>query len=414
VNPFNVTVAMFSILLAAIGIYYARRQFVDSTRVADSQEEFKAERAALNESRNSLGLRAAIAHQSSDPTLRIVGPAGHLSRDGLIFESPIPLSQLKLHWREEEGGNSADVIEAGRGVLPLISMRRRFLTYSDAMAKICRPRIFENRLCYRLVNLDTTGQILELTFARTKYFEMINNAEPLAHEFHLACAREPNPSWRRMPLRSRFRSDIFSLNERVIAPSIATLTLIRRPRGTWSFLMHWRDPAEVSIAGNMTQVVPAGMFQPASAGVLAVRRDFDLWRNIMREMAEELLGMPEASGKTGDSLDYQHTEPYASLEEARVRGQLSIWCFGLGMDPLTLTVELLTAAVIDEVVFNKVFTNLVSRNEEGIVIRRDGSAKNTVGIDFTENSIHEYSSSHNLMPAGGACLELAWRHRETL
>lgn len=340
--------------------------------------------------------------------------AGHLSRDGLIFENPIPLSQLKLHWREEEGGNSADVIEAGRGVLPLTSMRRRFLTYSDAMAKICRPGIFENRLCYRLVDLDTTGQIPELTFAITKYFEMINNAEPLAHEFHLACARELNPSWRRMPLRSRFRSDIFSLNERVIAPAIATLTLIRRPRGTWSFLMHWRDPAEVSIAGNMTQVVPAGMFQPASAGVLAVRRDFDLWRNIMREMAEELLGMPEASGKTGDSLDYQHTEPYASLEEARVRGQLSIWCFGLGMDPLTLTVELLTAAVIDEAVFNKVFTNLVSRNEEGIVIRRDGSAKNTVGIDFTENSIHEYSSSHNLMPAGGACLELAWRHHETL
>jgi hypothetical protein len=414
VNAFNVIVAIFGIFLAVIGIYYARRQFVDSARVAESQEEFKAERAALNNSRNSLGLRAAVVHQRSDPTLRILGSAGHLTRDGLIFQKPIPLSELRLNWRDEGTGNAFGVVEAGRGVLPLKSMRSRFLTYSEAMAELCRPGIFENRLCCRLADVTITGEAPVFTFSRANYFEMIDNAEALGHEFHLACDRETTPSWRRMPLRSQFRDDIFSLGDRVVAPSIVTLTLIRRRRDPWSFVMHWRDPAEVGTSGNMMHVIPAGMFQPASAGAMAVRRDLDLWRNIMREMAEELLGIPEASGKIGDSIDYEHMEPYASLQKARTRRQISVWCFGIGMDPLTLTVEILTVAVIDETVFSKIFANLVSVNEEGIVIRRDGSAKNALGIDFTEQSIREYSSTHNLTPSAGACLQLAWRHRKCL
>jgi hypothetical protein len=414
VDAFNVIVAISGLLLAGIGIYYARRQFADSGRVSESQDDFKGQRAALNNSRRPLALRAADALRGGDPTLRTIGSAGFLSRDGLIFEHPVQLSELKVEWRDGADGNSAAVTEAGRAVLPLKSLRKRFPTYSDAMAEVCRPGLFENRLCYRLVKLDDTRPPLELTFGRASYFEMIDNAEALAHEFYLADARDSATSWRRMPLRSQFRKDIFSLSERVVVPSIATLTLVRRRRGPWSFLMHWRDPAEVGIAGNMTQVIPAGVLQPASAGALAIHRDLDLWRNIMREMAEELLGIPEASGKTGDSLSYERMEPYASLEKARDRGLLSVWCFGLGVDPLTLTLEFLTAVVIDETVFKKVFAGLVSTNEEGIVIRRDGSGKNASGIDFSAESIQAYTSSHNLMPSGGACLELAWKHRASL
>lgn len=413
-NVFNITIAVLGILFAATGIYYARRQFMDSARVAESQDKFKAERTALNNCRNSLGLQAATTHLSSDSKLITIGPAGHLYRDDLIFENPIPISNIKINWRNEGHGNPADVIRVSRGALPLKSMRQRFREYSDAMASICRPGIFENRLCYRLIEVSTTGTDPEFTFARANYFEMIDNAEALAHELYVASTKETPPSWRHMPLRAQFRHNVFDLNRRVVAPSIATLTLIRRRRGPWSFLMHWRDPAEVSISGNMTGVVPAGMFQPASAGALAIRRDLDPWKNIMRELAEELLGIPEASGKTGDSLDYDHMEPYASLQKARTRGQLSAWCFGIGADPLTLTLEIITAVVIDESAFDKIFANLVSVNEEGIVIRRDGAAKKTWGIDFTEKSISEYSSTHNLMPSAGACLDLAWKHRKEL
>ena len=414
VTAFNVAVGAFSIFLAVIGIYYARRQFVDSARVAESQGKFRAERAALNNSRNPLALRAAAVHRRSDPTLRTLGPAGHLTRDDLIFRQPMSVAEVRLNWRDEASGNSSGVLEAGRGVLPLKSTRSRFLTYSDAMAEVCPPGIFENRLCYRLADVNMTGGAPVYTFTRASYFEMIDNAEALGHEFHLACARESTPSWRRMPLRSQFCSDVLSLTERVVAPSIVTLTLIRRRQRPWSFLMHWRDPAEVGTSGNMTHVIPAGMFQPASAGAMAVRRDLDLWRNIMREMAEEMLGIPEASGKAGDSIDYDNTEPYASLQKARARGKISVWCFGIGVDPLTLTVEILTAVVIDENAFNKIFANLVSVNEEGIVIRRDGPVRNTLGIDFTEQSIQEYSAAYNLTPSAGACLQLAWTHRRCL
>ncbi|MEU1891332.1 hypothetical protein [Streptomyces pristinaespiralis] len=50
--------------------------------------------------------------------------------------------------------------------------------------------------------------------------------------------------------------------------------------------------------------LPGGMIQPASLSPLAHRRDLSLWRVIMREYNEELLGAPEATGDTGTEVDY--------------------------------------------------------------------------------------------------------------
>ena len=43
-------------------------------------------------------------------------------------------------------------------------------------------------------------------------------------------------------------------------------------------------------------MIPAGEFQPASVALWDRRNDFDLWRNIVREYSEELLGTPEHDG----------------------------------------------------------------------------------------------------------------------
>src|SRR6185312_16392593 len=97
---------------------------------------------------------------------------------------------------------------------------------------------------------------------------------------------------------------------------------------------------------------------------------------IMREYAEEFLDLPEADGSSGEPIDYATTEPYRSLERARIAGGLRVFCFGIVLDPLTLAAEIITAVVIDHHVFDSVFAHMVSANSEGAVFmssHREGS-----------------------------------------
>ncbi|MEV4711305.1 hypothetical protein [Micromonospora sp. NPDC049374] len=50
-------------------------------------------------------------------------------------------------------------------------------------------------------------------------------------------------------------------------------------------------------------MIPSGIFQPSSLLPTTRSADFDLWRNIQRELAEKLLGMPEAD-RHGRPVDY--------------------------------------------------------------------------------------------------------------
>ena len=100
----------------------------------------------------------------------------------------------------------------------------------------------------------------------------------------------------RLPFRDLV-ADPFDPQRRAVIPAITTLTIrLRRYPAEPSFLLHWRDPAKVATAGGLYDVVPAGEFQPSSVALWDRRNDFDLWRNIVREYSEELLGMPEHDG----------------------------------------------------------------------------------------------------------------------
>jgi hypothetical protein len=56
------------------------------------------------------------------------------------------------------------------------------------MRDLNRPRLFENRLCYRLLNVDVPSAervSLDLTLGNMCYFDMIDVSEALAHEVAL-------------------------------------------------------------------------------------------------------------------------------------------------------------------------------------------------------------------------------------
>lgn len=65
----------------------------------------------------------------------------------------------------------------------------------------------------------------------------------------------------------------------------------------------------------MYDVIAAGEFQPASVALWDRRNDFDLWRNIVREYSEELLGTPEHDGTRIKPIDYDTWPLYRDLED---------------------------------------------------------------------------------------------------
>jgi hypothetical protein len=141
--------------------------------------------------------------------------------------------------------------------------------------------------------------------------------------------------------------------------------------------------------------------------------DFDLLRNMYREFAEEFLGDPEADGESGEPIDYAGTEPYRSLEIARHAGALRAWCLGVGLDPLTLTGEILAVVVMEAVVYDEVFAAMVTRNAEGDLAGDDPEHPER-GVAFTAERIERLRVSGMLAPAADACLALAWHHRDLI
>jgi hypothetical protein len=135
-----------------------------------------------------------------------------------------------------------------------------------------------------------------------------------------------------------------------------------------------------------------------------------------REFSEELLGTPEDYRELGSPLDYGRWPFYRELAAAREAGKLVVACVGLGVDPLTFAADILTVAVFDGDVFDRLFAGLVAANAEGNVIGPSAAAApGGPGIPFTGEAIRRLAGgSESMQAAGAAVLQLAWQHRRSL
>jgi hypothetical protein len=285
--------------------------------------------------------------------------------------------------------------------------------YSRAMRDLARPGLFENRPGYRLLDVDWSRADSQMAFGYTSYFEsVIDVSTALAHEYAAASmAAGGSADMGALPFRTLVGNP-FDLGWRALLPSINTLTIRRAPEGA-SFLLHYRDPAAVATASSQYHVMPAGVFQPSSIAPWHQANDFSLWRSSMREFAEEFLNVEEADGSGSAPLDYANTQPYRAMEEARQAGKFTMWCFGIGLDPLTLCGEILSVAVIDADVFDRIFAGLVLTNQEGSVVTAD-PANPATGIPFTEEHVRKLLDDEPLAGPAAACLSLASQHRSLL
>jgi hypothetical protein len=220
-------------------------------------------------------------------------------------------------------------------------------------------------------------------------------------------------TWSHLPLRALI-VDPFDLAIRTVNPGISTLTIRRNTTdGTGTFFLLRRDPTQVT-NGRHYSLLPAGEFQPASIAAESITTDLDLWRNMVREYSEEMLGRPEHDGSAGTPLDYEVWPFFRDMTKAREAGKLRAYALGVVLDALSLNAVIATAVVIDDDVFDRLFRDLVSTNPEGDIVTSLDGSKSIRGLPFDEATVSRLVNREPLGQTSAACLSLAWRHRTVL
>ena len=351
----------------------------------------------LRDHRYELAVRAAREY----PESAAVEGTPLLSTPLWLPPKPIPLRHIKLQYTNaEEFGGVTGAESIIQRLLPARYDGTRYRTYSDAVAALAAPAIFENRSTYRLLraNLQSSPDIL---FSSGHYFDGIDVGDAVAHEFTAAILSEIETQ----DLRAAI-GDPCDPARRLVNVAISTLTLRRdRTTGAVTFPLHRRDGARVGHAGGMYQVLPVGVFQPAGEEPWNTSNDFSLWRCIIRELAEELRGDAEDYDTHRGPIDYG-AWPFAhQLTQALDTAQVHASCLGIGVDPLTFATDILTVVTIDAPLYDELLDEIADINTEGSIIPV---------VPFTAQTVERYASTEPIQAAGAGLLRLAWRHRSTL
>jgi hypothetical protein len=195
--------------------------------VASSQREWLRTRRMLNQHRPELTQLAARLYSSS---IRLAD-TGILTPEEWRLDQPVDLSSIALTLRDTPPPLVTGRHEETRPLRPLVAPGRHYDKYHRAMRDLDRPRLFENRVCYRLLGVEWPSFTVQggLTVGHMRYFDMIDVGEALAHEIAIASIdragniREDRCSWERLPFRRLVR-DPFDLQVYPLLLSISTLT----------------------------------------------------------------------------------------------------------------------------------------------------------------------------------------------
>ncbi len=360
-----------------------------------SEVEWLRIHSYLHRNRYGLGLKAAGDYPSE---LKLAGTP-LLSPPSWRLPAPVPLESIRLEFRPDAPPPDAPhLTDLAAHLLPERRGGTRYRRFSEVIRDLAAPAIWENRPTYRLIQADLTKR--ELAFGRGRFFDGVDAGGPAGHEYAAAELGHPNKAY-----RDAF-GDPTSLRHRTPALATSALTLrYDRAAGTATFPTHFRDPARVGHAGGMYQVIPVGIFQPSGEAYWNEANDFSLWRGLLREYAEELLGADEEYGSEQAPIDYDAWPLARKMTDALADGSIRAYCLGLGCDPLTFALDLLAAVVIDAPLYDELFGGLVEVNAEGRVLRPR---------PFDVPSVTELLAGYPLQAAAAALLSLALEHRDTL
>jgi transcriptional regulator with XRE-family HTH domain len=122
--------------------------------IRDSQEQWQQIRRVLNANRVVL---AELAAELYPEQLRIPGST-ILTSARWMPEGPVDLADIELAWRAESPTPQLDgKAPPSAGARPLMASGERYDRYSRALRDLARPRLFDNRVSYRLLDLVWAG-----------------------------------------------------------------------------------------------------------------------------------------------------------------------------------------------------------------------------------------------------------------
>ena len=336
-----------------------------------------------------------------------------LSLPGWIQSSPTPLDEIKLTLSRRQP-NADAILEATRQTAkywPRSEAGAGIQKYSEAIAAYDKPSLWRNKHSYRLLEINPgTGPIdqpLSLTFSMGNYFDLIDTSEVLGFEAASRLVRGRSFDWARS-YRS-WLADPFALDQRCLIPGLNTLTVRQSSSGA-HFFLHDRRAENVALSMNAIHVSPAIEFQPSVDLTPSYEADLDIWRTIMTGYVREFLGVTDAGNAGSIAAD----PAYIALNEAYRNGTIKLWFLGIGLDPLSWKAEIILACIFPEEVFDAIFATMIQHNPQGPLLHSRSGAPSISGLPFSRETVSTYASDPGTLPAGRACLTLAWKSREVL
>jgi hypothetical protein len=236
--------------------------------------------------------------------------------------------------------------------LPFKINGEKFRTMSDAIGRLCKPKIFEDRCAYRLISIRREQNSTRLFYDRSpefSYFDQINFHSflefELAKELHKKKWDVQKIKLRNLPFRKRVMRELVGKDFNQFSgypffSGVSTIVLLVK-KNSFRILMHKRG--ETGTVSNNFHVIPAGEFQPINSNPGCFERDFNIWYSILREYCEEIRGDKEVTGETAKEIDY-NSSIYKQIQDIILASDR--YFLGIGLGPTTYKVEILTCLVI--------------------------------------------------------------------
>ena len=390
-----------------------------TVRVQQSIQEFRDVRAVMWDRRTQMVNLARHIHGQGDLRFDSIAGSPLLALPGIGEISPVPLDSLDI-WLDP-GASPVEPVASKKAlaILPYRMNGQRFTRYSLALQELAPPTLFFDGSTYEVVSwgLDDSGAP-SLSFRIGSYFRSLDSQEAVVHELaaNLGKYRGESrvPRLRDLPLRRELVEATLAGSRESLSLAVNCISLIERSDGCWEFILNKRDPVSTATFAGHFMVGPIGVFQPSSQSIGSVRDDFSLWRTVIREYCEEILGYDEADSRTGAHIDYEEDPPFRHLSAAIASGALDAFVLGIGLDPCELSIQLLVALVIHESSAPGLLEGLVTSNPEGILVGHRQSEQGIRLVPLEEHHLSLYVNEKSLSPASEACLRLAWKNRASL
>lgn len=376
------------------------------TRERKQIEEFLACREFLASDRKLAAILAELYYRGLGlKTLDEKIPI--LYKDEWIPPIPIALRKVRLDWRSYKEFNFDRSIFAKEEILPFGEKR-----YSSLQLQFIEGITLYDNPTYRLIKIENPKEDdYTLRFTLDTYFNYINTCELLAYEFCKEVMKtvkedvefSANSVRDRTKLRLRSRIDPFDFTNRSTATGINTILIVLDSEHSSKFYLHERS-TKLAEAMNMVSVVPAGTFQPRHKYDAYHSQDFDLYTNLVREFAEELLGEKEFRNLSTELTDIFQMETLKKINFFVKKGLIKVYYLGIGLDCLTTKPEILTALVLEREIVDTFLWREFMDCFEGKCFQ----------VEFSSEQVRRFVEHDKIAPAGAACLLLVEKNFEFL